>query len=491
VFIKRLYAHAQAMPKQTAIVWNGHPVTYLRFAQVVESLRADWSPLALPRGSTAVVVVNSLIENWAAVLALQSLGLVTVCAKSLADAGQLGLTDISCVVMCAVKAEKNTDTPHSWAGVQTLPIPPKLYARPWAKKLPLLDDLADSADHILYTSGTTGEYKKIFHDGTLDALRYAKRMLTDGLDARHVCHAINFGLWTAIGFRRPLCVWHAGGCMVFDQRSDWALRLGDNGVTHVSLTPNLLAEALKALGPDHARVRGWAFQINVGGGFLSANLARQTREQLTSNLTINFGTSETWLSPMRAKAEDLSQLHWLQPWQDREVEIVTEEGQVCPDGVEGLLRVKLTSLDHTEYMNDPVSTAKAFRDGWFYPGDLAVKRGDGAVRVLGRALDVVNIGGLKVATAPIEEAVQQALGVNVVCVFSGLDQSGEDGLVVALETSESIDKSKLQSVVSKLPSGTLVRFVGMREFPRTQSGTQKVNRIALRQLVMNPSRSKS
>jgi acyl-coenzyme A synthetase/AMP-(fatty) acid ligase len=111
--------------------------------------------------------------------------------------------------------------------------------------------------------------------------------------------------------------------------------------------------------------------------------------------------------------------------------------------------------------------------------------------VLGRALDVVNIGGLKVATAPIEEVVQQALGINVVCVFSGLDQNGEDGLVVALETSEPIDKSKLQSVVSKLPSGTLVRFVGLREFPRNQSGTQKVNRIALRQLVMNPSQAKS
>lgn len=171
--------------------------------------------------------------------------------------------------------------------------------------------------------------------------------------------------------------------------------------------------------------------------------------------------------------------------------MVTEEGQVCPDGVEGLLRVKLTSLDHTGYMNDPDSTAKSFRDGWFYPGDLAVKRGDGAVRVLGRAVDVVNIGGLKVATGPIEEVVQQVLGVKVVCVFSGLEPSGEDRLVVALETSEPIDKRQLQRVVAKLPSGTSVRFVGLRQFPRNQSGTQKINRIALRQLIMNSSQSRS
>jgi len=393
--------------------------------------------------------------------------------------------------MCASKAENNEGFFAPWAGVQTLLIPLKLYARPWDTKLPLLDELVDGGDHILYTSGTTGGYKKIFHDGTLDAPRYAKRMLADGLDARAVFHTVNFGLWTAIGFRRPLCVWYAGGCVVLDQRPDWAMHLGEHGVTHVTLTPSVLADALKALGPDHARVRGWAFQLNVGGGFLSANLARQTREHLTPNLSINFGASETWLSPMRAKVEDLTQLHWLEPWQGREIEIVTEGGQVCPDGVEGLLRVKLTSLDHTEYMHDPVSTAKAFRDGWFYPGDLAVRRSDGRIRVLGRALDVVNIGGLKFATAPIEDFVQQALGVNVACVFSGLDQSGEDSLVFALETTEPIDKKKLQGVVAELPSGTAARFVPLQEFPRTKSGTNKVNRIALRQLVMSASQTKA
>ena len=144
MFIKRLYAHAQAKPEQTAIVWNGQAISYLRFAQVIESLRADWAPLGLPRGSTAVVVVNSLIENWAAVLALQSLGLVTVCTQSLADADQLGLTDIACIVMCATKAEKNTDSPEPWAGAQRLLLPANLYARPWGEELPVLDALPDA-----------------------------------------------------------------------------------------------------------------------------------------------------------------------------------------------------------------------------------------------------------------------------------------------------------------------------------------------------------
>ena len=136
-------------------------------------------------------------------------------------------------------------------------------------------------------------------------------------------------------------------------------------------------------------------------------------------------------------------------------------------------------------LDDADASARMFRDGWFYPGDFAVRRADGRIRILGRIADVVNIGGLKTPSGPIEDAVREALGASAVCAFSGPDATSEDRLVLAIEIAHPASPQQLQQATT-LAGLQNARFVQLREFPRTRTGTLKIDRISLRRQVMHP-----
>ena len=60
----------------------------------------------------------------------------------------------------------------------------------------------------------------------------------------------------------------------------------------------------------------------------------------------------------------------------------------------------------------------AFRDGWFYPGDLGSLAPDGLLRIAGRADEVINLGGEKISPETLEEQVRLIHGVADVAAFA-------------------------------------------------------------------------
>jgi acyl-coenzyme A synthetase/AMP-(fatty) acid ligase len=184
-----------------------------------------------------------------------------------------------------------------------------------------------------------------------------------------------------------------------------------------------------------------------------------------------------------SNVETHEDLIWLTPTPGRVIEIVDEQARVCPVGVIGDLRIMRTPLDASEYLNDPAATSKMFRGPYFYPGDLAVQRPDGRIRILGRAGDVLNVQGQKLPCAPIEQDLQRTLAAAEVCLFSGLDDKGEELLIIAVEAACPPPKAAMDEVVQTLNQFGAIRFAIVPNFPRTKTGTRKVDRLALRQLV--------
>jgi acyl-coenzyme A synthetase/AMP-(fatty) acid ligase len=142
----------------------------------------------------------------------------------------------------------------------------------------------------------------------------------------------------------------------------------------------------------------------------------------------------------------------------------------------------LSELDCQNYLDDEEASARVFRDGFFYSGDRAVRRGDGRIRILGRTADVVIVQGDKIAAAPMEQKIQRRLQVDEVCMFSGLSNEGHEELVIAIQTDRNIPRSELESLASNFRRAK-VRFWVHRAFPRAQSGMKKTNRRELRKLV--------
>ncbi|MFF5565647.1 fatty acyl-CoA synthetase [Streptomyces sp. NPDC012623] len=84
--------------------------------------------------------------------------------------------------------------------------------------------------------------------------------------------------------------------------------------------------------------------------------------------------------------------------------IVDERGEEVPDGTPGEVVYRSPQLC-TGYWDKPAETAEAFRDGWFHSGDLAVRDAEGYYTVVDRVKDVINSGGVLVASRQVEDAL--------------------------------------------------------------------------------------
>ena len=59
------------------------------------------------------------------------------------------------------------------------------------------------------------------------------------------------------------------------------------------------------------------------------------------------------------------------------------------------------------YLDDPVATAEAFRNGWFHTGDIGKLDEDGYLTILDRLKDMIRSGGENVASSEIEAVVYE------------------------------------------------------------------------------------
>ena len=80
----------------------------------------------------------------------------------------------------------------------------------------------------------------------------------------------------------------------------------------------------------------------------------------------------------------------------------------------------------------PEATARAFRDGWFYPGDTGSLRADGMLIIHGREASVLNIGGDKIRPELVEEALTSFPGVEQAAAFTHKSDMGVPELWAAL-----------------------------------------------------------
>jgi acyl-coenzyme A synthetase/AMP-(fatty) acid ligase len=368
-----------------------------------------------------------------------------------------------------------------WLGAPVIVVPRAIYASIHAGDVPRpMNDSPPFGGHIVYTSGTTGSYKKIVRDGATEEKRNAYQAKAESFDSDTVHFVANFGPWTAAGFYWPSTVWHAGGCVIFNQSPETFLRSVRHRITSANLIPPMVRGVLRSRDISADSVR--PFRLVIGGGFVPLDLAKMAADRLTPSVTIMYGATEH-SSKMRSRFRISDDLHWLSPDVGGVFEIVDESGRECMLNEEGELRVRLQDIDATSYVDDEQTSSSFFRGGYFYPGDLAVRRADRRIRVLGRVADVLNLQGQKIATAPIEQKIQNLLGVNAACLFSLLSDDGKEELVVAIEATKAPPKSELDKISREFHSFERVRFEVLHAFPRTEAGMHKIKRAELRKII--------
>src|SRR5205814_6628803 len=155
-------------------------------------------------------------------------------------------------------------------------------------------------------------------------------------------------------------------------------------------------------------------------------------------------------------------------WPGVTVEIVDDRGNSLPPGEAGNIRIATDAMVEG-YLDDAETTARMFRDGWFYPGDIGILRGARRLQVLGRADELLNVGGEKISPANVEEMIMAEAAIEDVGVCTIPDAQGVEQLCVAVSGEVATDPRALERLGRLLGPVRVgnVFVVGVSRIPRT------------------------
>jgi len=124
---------------------------------------------------------------------------------------------------------------------------------------------------------------------------------------------------------------------------------------------------------------------------------------------------------------------------DSEIEIVDRDGNLCPPGKTGAVRIK-NNYTVEGYMNAPEATEKSFIDGWFYPGDVGIWGPNGELDIIGRNDEIISFGGVKIDAELIDLIIKGTEGVKDAICFKS-PKTDQNEILAFIVFEEGINKA--------------------------------------------------
>lgn len=272
-------------------------------------------------------------------------------------------------------------------------------------------ETAEAPWWTIHTSGTTGHPKalvlsqRIAHDRSVAAAADFR-----GSDTRFCsifpCHTRPF-------FVRAMAALVNGATIV--DAVDPAI-LAAEGVNLFAGSPRLIEDWLTKWQP---RQRFAKVQVS-GAPFSDTSAARMLAcFEVVEDV---YGSGETNKSFVNRRVLKDGSVHRSGVPQDSMLELRAPEGHLCAPGEVGEIRIRNAYMA-PGYRDAPEATARAFRAGWFHPGDLARWEPEGVLGIIGRVDQIINLGGLKIDPFEVEDVLLGVRGVRQAAVFlDPLDQ---------------------------------------------------------------------
>jgi len=180
--------------------------------------------------------------------------------------------------------------------------------------------------------------------------------------------------------------------------------VNEQGVTSLFLVPTLLRRLLELPKPSLPLMPGVRLLISSGASLYPDERRRIMRE--ISPGFVNFYSSSEGggISVLRPEHPDSAALSVGKVVFGTEVQIIDDDHKPVGPGEIGAIRYRGGSVADG-YFRNPEESALAFRDGWYYPGDLGKFDADGFLYLTGRAKDMIIRGGVNIYPAEIEQTL--------------------------------------------------------------------------------------
>jgi len=261
---------------------------------------------------------------------------------------------------------------------------------------------------IIQSSGTMGEPKCFIrtHAGHLESMRRYARYEGWGPEDRSLTI---IGIGFQAGRNAYLGLLRLGATVVVSQARSIDALIGEmdrERITLARLTPTHLQMFL-----DRAGGEGYRFPLlnvmAVGTAPITREQRRLARQRLTPNLIEWFGCNEAGLMAIATPADqDTCPDAAGRVVDEVEAQVVDANHDPLPIGEVGQIRFRGPGIS-SGYLDDEQASSRAFRGGWFYPGDLAALDANGYLYFKGRADDVINMSGVKFYPIEVENALKR------------------------------------------------------------------------------------
>jgi acyl-CoA synthetase (AMP-forming)/AMP-acid ligase II len=164
--------------------------------------------------------------------------------------------------------------------------------------------------------------------------------------------------------------------------------------------------------------------VGLGGAPAPPDLVRRAQAGFGCSVTVGYGSTETGGAVLVTRIDDSDEVKREtvgRPLPGADVRIVDGQGRDVPPGATGELLCRADTLmaGYASPAGDMAAGAAIDDAGWFHTSDLAVRDGDGNVRIVGRRDDMVIRGGQKIQPAEVEDVLRGARGV-AACAVVGV-----------------------------------------------------------------------
>ncbi|WP_235781066.1 class I adenylate-forming enzyme family protein [Sinomonas notoginsengisoli] len=402
---------AERYPRRCA-VGGARPLTYSEWDVRTDGLASSLIALGCVPGDRVVLMLSGGEPLASLHLAAQKAGLTSVPLSTRFSAVEMAYCVADCSPALIIADDATSELVEQ--ACASLPGPPPVigidelrHADP--KRLP---DAPAGSDYslMLYTSGTTGKPKGVPRTHRAEHSAAVAHLLQTGQPPGAVSLGV-MPLFHTMGMRSLLASIVCGGTWVPQAKFDAEESIGliiDHGVDSLYLVPTIYWSLLQTGRLDQARsVRRLAY----AGAPMSPTLAGQLVESVRPERFINhFGSTEIYtftIGPDGARkpgcagrAGIFSRVRLVDPTPGADPDALVVPGE------QGQIAVSMASPEaFAGYWNRPDADAKSIRDGWYFPGDLAVEDDDGDLWVSGRVDDMINSGGENLFPEDIESAL--------------------------------------------------------------------------------------
>jgi acyl-CoA synthetase (AMP-forming)/AMP-acid ligase II len=328
------------------------------------------------------------------------------------------------------------------------------------------DVIPEQTARIVRTSGTTGRPKAMAVSHACQqniVIRNTARLPRDILlNPVSLCL---YNLAVRAVYLRVIGVLQHGGTVVFGKEDHTHQMLAAGAVNHAMFTVGDMERIIQ-----HATMPppGHLLHVELVGARVGPRLRQLIRERLTTRFSTRYSSNETNM----ISVPDDDNVGTL--CQGAEARIVDEAGHALPQGEVGLIRVKTETMVDG-YFDDPELTAAAFIDGWYHTNDTGYIPAPGKLVVLGRADDMLNIGGVKVPPSPLEDDIRCIQGVSDAAIMSIASANQVGMLLAAVEITTDRPAADLAARVGDVLARYVrtFEFMPLRWFPRTETGKVK------------------